>query len=213
MRAAAVLLALGGCYNPSPPSGVACGDENVCPAGQKCIGGFCGGTMPELDASTIDVLLIDAPALCTMWDARHFDPCMLPAPMGDLNLDGTLSGYSFDTDKPELKGKMNTVIPVATMVMTQTAGPSVLVASVNNFTLTSDATLDINGARPLLIAVWGTANIAGDIDASADFSIAGPGGNAATSTANGCGSAPTGDAGTAGQPATGAGGGAFQGAG
>jgi hypothetical protein len=215
MRAALVVLAVAGCYSPAPPAGVPCGEDDVCPGGQACIAGVCAKTDGvNLDAPADDSgPAIDAPALCATWTARHFDPCMLPAPGGDLTLTPALAGYSWDTSKPELKGKMNTTIPVTTMVVTQAVGPDVLVASVNNFTLDAGVTVDLKGSRALLIAVWGNANIAGTIDASASYSVAGPGGAGASSNTLGCGGALTGDFGVATTPATGAGGGAFQGSG
>ncbi len=212
MRAWLVVLGVGvgGCYQPSAPAGVPCGDNDACPAGQQCVGGICGGTEPGADAS-LDATEIDAAPLCTTWQPRHFDPCGLPMPLGDLDLTTALSGFSWDTSKPVLKGKMNTVIDVATMVMTQQDGPEVLVASVENFTLEAGATLDLTGDRALLIAVWGTATIDGTIDADASLTVPGPGGAGAYAPALGCGTDPTGNFGAAGSPATGAGGGALQG--
>jgi hypothetical protein len=207
----AIVLAAGGCYNPTPPAGAPCGEDSPCPTGQQCINGFCGGNNPNVDASLDDSTTIDAPSVCLMWQVHHFDPCALPAPMGDLNLTNALSGFTWDTNKPELKGKMNTVIPVSMMVMTQAIGPEVLVASVDNLTLEAGANLNIDGSRALLIAVWGSAMIAGSIDADASFSTAGPGGSNASLSTNGCGSGPTGDFGAGGSPATGGGGGAMQG--
>ncbi|HEY5921978.1 MAG TPA: hypothetical protein VIV11_09930 [Kofleriaceae bacterium] len=212
MRAVLVMLAVAGCYNPTPPAGVACVDNDGCPSGQDCIAGFCGGSGGSVDAQS-DTQPADAPAICSTWQPRHFDPCMLPAPIGDLNLTDALSGFGWDTDAPQLKGKMNTLIDVATIVIQQTGGPDVVVASVNNLTMEAGATLDLNGSRPLLIAVWGTATINGSIDADAAFGAAGPGGSGGLSSANGCGSGPTGDFGAAGAPATGGGGGALQGGG
>jgi hypothetical protein len=214
MRAALTAVAVAGCYSAAPPAGVPCGEDDVCPSGQMCIAGVCNGGGANLDASTDDSgPPTDAPALCATWDPKHFDPCMLPAPSGDLTLTQALAGYSWDTSKPELKGKMNTTIPVTTIVLSQEIGPEILVASVNNFTLDPGITIDLNGSRALLIAVWGTATIAGTIDASASFSVAGPGGAGASSNTLGCGGPLTGDFGVATTPATGGGGGAFQGSG
>ncbi len=208
MRAWLVVLAAGGCYNPTLKTGAPCATSSDCPGDQQCVAGHCGGAGADMDAGFEDAA-IDAPALCTTWTAHHFAPCDLPAPIGSLNLNVALSGYSWDTDAPVLKGKMNTTIDVATMVMQQDMGPEVLVASVEDFVLEDGATLDVNGSRPLLVAVWGTAVIDGSIDADANFASAGPGGSGGVTAA--CGSGPTGNFGAAGAPATGAGGGAFQG--
>ena len=214
MRAVLVMLAAAGCYNPSPPRGAPCDNDLGCPAGQACLGGFCGGSgSAGIDAAADALMLVDAPAACLDWMPRHFDPCGLPAPIGDLNLTLALSGYSWDTDTPKLKGKMNTTVDVAMMTMTQTVGPEVVIASVNNFTLDAGATLDVNGSRALLIAVWGTATIEGTIDLDASLTTPGPGGSTAVNTGYGCPGAQTGDFGAAGAPATGGGGGALQGAG
>ena len=210
MRAPLVMLAVAGCYHPSAPAGAPCDDDTACPADQRCVAGTCGGTQAVADAS-IDAVPIDAVPLCLTWQPRHFDACGLPPPMGDLYLTAALSGFSWDTDKPELKGKMNTTLDVAAMVMTQQDGPEVLVASVENFTLEAGATLDVNGSRALLIAVWGTATIDGSIGADASSLTPGPGGAGALATATGCGGGPTGNFGLAGSPASGGGGGAFQG--
>ena len=208
------MLVLAGCYTATPPAGVPCGEDDACPNGQACIAGVCGGTGANLDAATVDSgPVIDAPALCATWTARHFEPCMLPSPGGDLNLTDALANYSWDLDKPELKGKMGITVPVTTVVMSQSVGPDVLVASVNNFILEPGATVDLNGSRALLIAVWGTATIGGTIDVSASFSAPGPGGAGASVTSLGCGGVPTGDFGVQGVPSTGGGGGGFQGAG
>src|SRR5215210_5268627 len=109
--AAIGLFALVGCYSPTPPQNVPCVDDEHCPSSQKCIAGFCGGSS-GIDGGATDAMA-DAPALplCELWTATHFDPCTIPAPTGDLDLGTALSGYTLDTDKPELKGKMGTIIP------------------------------------------------------------------------------------------------------
>jgi len=211
MRAIAVALVLGGCYSPTAPALVPCGEGGACPSGQKCVAGLCGGSevTDDADTPTPDMQMIDAAALCTTWDAHHFDACVIPAPQGDLTLTLALSGFNWDTDNGVLKGKANTTVPVVTSTFTQTAGPDLLFVSVNNFTLEAGANLTFSGARGVLIAVWGTATIAGDIDADASFNAAGAGGYAAQSTE--CVSGPTGNPGGTGPPPEGGGGGAYQG--
>ena len=205
------MLAASGCYDPTPPAGVPCGDNDVCPAGQTCIAGICEGSM---DADVVpDALSTDAPLGCEAWQAKHFTPCALPAPMGDLQMIESMSTYNWDTSSGVLKAKAGKVVPVATMIVQQTGGPELLVASVNNLTIDPQVTLSIAGSRPLVFAVWGTAKIGGTIDGAASYSVPGPGGVSSTSTPYGCGSGPTGDSGASGTPATGGGGGGYQGVG
>lgn len=210
----AVALVMAGCYSPSPPSGVPCGEGNACPSGQACVAGYCGGEAPLTDVNDLvpDVMVDDMAApLCQSWNMRHFDACGLPQPLGDLVLTQAGSDYVWDTDDGTLTGKMNTPVSVVTTVLSQTDGPDVLVASVNNFTLEAGAYLDITGGRPMLIAVNGTATIHGDVDANGFFSSPGPGGAGVQTTL--CPAAQTGDPGVAavapGAAATGGGGGAF----
>jgi hypothetical protein len=213
MRALWMVVAASACYSPSAPTGAPCADNNACPAGQACVEGFCGGRASSDDAATDapepDAVPIDAPALCTTWTAEHVDPCALPAPLGDLTLTQAESTFSLDTDTGTLRKKGNITVPIATMVLAQTGGPDLLVVSVEHLTVEANARLTAHGVRPVLIAVWDTANIVGDIDVSASFTAEGPGGAGTTSAL--CGSAPTGNGGTAGTPSTGGGGGGFGG--
>lgn len=206
MRVAVVLVAAVGCYNPTVPAGAPCTDDNGCPTGQACIGGFCGGTeLPDGGGSaTVDA----TPFTCDMWKAKHFNPCTIPPPGGDLALSVGQSGYTLDTASGTLKGKMGVIIPTTTMVVSQALGPDVMLVSVRNFNVAVGASLTINGARPAVFAVWGTATITGTIDASATLGTPGPGGD----SMNDCGSS-TGNNGTNIQPSQGGGGGGMQGAG
>lgn len=211
MRAIVFTLVAGACYSPAPPRGAPCGENNACPTGQTCVAGFCGDTGTALDSDIVDVIP-DVP-LCQTWNARHFDACGLPGPSGDLDLPEALSDYTWNTDDDgALTGRMNTPITVITTVISQTDGPDILLASVDNFTLAAGAYIDVDGSRPLLIAVNGTATIAGTIDLRASFTTAGPGGFGGSTVVE-CPDPPTGDDGTTATPSSGGGGGAFQGAG
>ncbi len=222
MRAWCVVLALGGCYSPSAPTGAPCTDDTQCPSSQRCIDGFCGGGGPggatdDAAADTLGATLDaepDAPALCTTWTAEHFDPCAIPPPLGDVSLVSVDNNdrYDLDTDDGTLVDKDNAPIAIASMVVPQTDGPELMIVSVSSLTIADDVTLDVRGDRSLLIAVWDTATIAGVIDVSAAFTSEGNGGaGGTTAIAAFCGGAPTGNSGAAGTPATGGGGGAFQG--
>lgn len=213
MRAVVLaLVGVAGCYSPTPPSGAPCGEGNACPSGQTCIAGFCGGG-GMLDANqVVPDLLVDTQPLCQSWNMRHFDACGLPEPLaGDVVLTQAAGDFTWDTDDGSLVGKMGIPVNVVTTVLSQTGGPDVMVASVNNFTLEAGAYLDIVGDRPMLIAVNGTATIHGDVDANGFFGGAGPGG--ADTLTTDCPAAQTGNPGAAavnlGAPATGGGGGGF----
>lgn len=212
------MLALGGCYSPSAPTGAPCTDDTQCPSSQRCIDGFCGGggsgATDDAAADTLQIAddaPIDMPALCTTWTAEHFDPCAIPTPLGDLALDAVDNNdrYDWDTDTGVLEDKDNVAIPVATMIVPQTGGPELLIASVTSFSIAATVDLDVRGNRSLLIAVWNGATIAGVIDVSASLTSEGPGGAGGITAF--CGSGPTGNSGASGTPATGGGGGAFQG--
>ncbi len=211
MRAVALALVVGACYSPTAAPGAPCGAGDACPSGQSCVAGFCTGS--GSGSANGDVFVVDegvdtAP-LCTTWTAEHFAPCALPAPLGNLNLTQVQSGFTWDTDTGVLKGKMNQTIAVTTMVLSQSGGPDVLLASVDNLIVDAAANLDVIGARPLLIAVNGTAQIDGDITVNASFTSPGPGGAVTVTTE--CPAGQTGNAGTAATPSTGGGGGGFQG--
>src|SRR5688572_21833035 len=100
MRVALALLVAAGCYNPSPPAGAPCSDDNGCPTGQACVGGFCGGSASTVDSS---IATDGSQTSCADWDAKHFDACAIPAPPGDLALGTALSGYTLDTSNGTLK--------------------------------------------------------------------------------------------------------------
>src|SRR4051812_22134637 len=57
-----------------------------------------GDDVPGDDGGTdADAVIIDAPADCTLWTAKHFMPCAIPAPMGDVSLEASLSPYTYTT--------------------------------------------------------------------------------------------------------------------
>jgi hypothetical protein len=59
----------------------------------------------------------------------------------------------------------------------QTNGPEVVVLPLRGLNIPSGSTLRITGTRPVVLAVFGDASIAGTIDASANGTTAGPGSN------------------------------------
>jgi hypothetical protein len=106
------------------------------------------------------------------------------------------------------------------VVQTQTAtgGPDIVVLPLLNFTVASGATLKLTGNRPVVLAVFGDATIAGTIDASASGTTPGAGGNQTCSTGTGsnggtdAGGGGGGHATAGGTGDTGVGGGAIRGA-
>ena len=115
-----------------------------------------------------DAMNIDAPAECSLWTAKHFMPCAIPAPMGDVSLAGTLSPYTYTTTTGGglLTDKNGVVIPIASMAITQTNRPDAALASVGKFSRSGrTAELDVVGTKPLIIAAWGPISIVGTIDA------------------------------------------------
>jgi hypothetical protein len=54
-RMAIWLAVVAGCYDPTPHGGIACGEHEACPRGQRCVDGVCDGTVSEIDAPLDDV--------------------------------------------------------------------------------------------------------------------------------------------------------------
>jgi hypothetical protein len=71
------------------------------------------------------------------------------------------------------------------VVQTQSGGPDIVVVPVRNLTLAAGSTIKLTGTRPVVLAVFGNATIAGTIDASASGSTPGPGGNTSCGTSTG----------------------------
>jgi hypothetical protein len=209
MRAAVamVLCACAGCYSPTPPQHSPCIDDDHCPSSQKCIAGYCGGSSTDDGGAGVDAIADAAIPLCEQWHPEHFDPCAIPSPTGDLDLGMGQSPYNLDTDKAELKGKMNQLVSITTMVLPQQGGPDLLVISANQFNVGQGSSLNVAGSRPVLIAAWDRATVDGDISIAAALGTAGPGAGGAVCSGS------TGVSGVTGPPGTGGGGGAFQGAG
>jgi len=71
-----------------------------------------------------------------------------------------------------------TPVPV---VQTQPGGADVVVLPLVNFTIAAGATLRLTGTRPVILAAFGNATLAGTIDGSANGTTPGAGGNQACS--------------------------------
>jgi hypothetical protein len=203
LRALAAVAAVG-CYHPHPSSGAPCVTDEQCPASLTCIDGRCGGS-PADGGPDVSV---DAPVDCASWTAHHFDACAIPPPTPDLVLTAAGSPWQLDSSAVTLLDKDNNPVVVSFVAIDQ-AGTSALVASVQSLTIESGATLRLIGVRPVIVASWGSIDIAGAIDAGSHRT----GGRGAGGNPTVCGpdAAATGQSGAGG--AGGGGGGAFRGAG
>lgn len=63
------------------------------------------------------------------------------------------------------------------VTLTQTGGPDIVILPMADFKLSEGATLTLTGDHPVVLAVFGDATIAGTLDASADGTVPGAGGN------------------------------------
>ena len=125
------------------------------------------------DAPDVDVA-VDV-SLCTTWMPRHFDACTIPAPTGPLNISGD---STFNTDT----GMLDATTPAGASI-TQASGPDVYVLSVDGVTIEATGTLHVIGSKPLIIASWQAASVAGTIDAGSSAMQIGAGSNPATCSA------------------------------
>jgi len=164
------------------------------------------------DSAVTDTIDIDAP-LCESWSAKHFAPCAIPPPMGSLVLTAADSPYRYTTSTGDLTDK-NGAVAVADTVITQAGGTMAALISVRSLTVETNATLEVVGDKPLIIASWTTISIDGTIDAGSHVlsGRVGPGGGDA-SFCTGAQAPGLGDDDTTGGGSGGGGGGGFQGAG
>lgn len=95
------MIGLVGCFSPSAPANVPCGDGDACPSGQRCIEGFCGGPLgnPNNDASPDPDTLLDpgdAPA-----DSQPVPPQMTFGESGGDAISGTWVDTFLNAGTPE----------------------------------------------------------------------------------------------------------------
>ncbi len=188
MRVIAGLVTVAACYAPHPQLGAQCGPNGECPSGLTCIDDKCGGSEPIDAPLSSEGLPPDAPPpdatpACVMWGAqRYFDPCMLPMPMGDLDLvsNGQNPGYILHTDSGVLTDRSNmTQIAIATMTNPNDGS---LLVSVSSLEIESGASLRVDGPVPVEIASWSTITIDGGLDVAGHhiFGNSGAGSNPST---------------------------------
>lgn len=154
-----------------------------------------------------DAPLLDAPEICTTWNARHFTPCAIPAPGPAVTLPAG-STITYDTDLPGFVEDPPADPPALALAQ---GGAEAVLISVESLTIPAGTTLRAIGARPLVIASWSTISIDGVLDvgsSTADGRI----GAGANPTICGVGRAQAGDdETTTGGGSGGGGGGAFGG--
>ena len=159
MKLAVSLSLLAACSFPTPSEQYACRTTEDCTSGRVCTQGFCViGSAPDIDAP----MQVDTtPAIdCTTFPARHFDACMIPPPTGDFSL-MTPGIYTLDaTTGSVLAPGGSSSLPATALVA------SGRVVSVSSVTIGPGVTLRVLGSQPLILASWGTIEVAGTIDAS-----------------------------------------------
>ena len=158
MKIALAATLLAACSFPTPSEQYACRTSDDCSSDRVCTQGYCVlGNQNGMDGPMIDAdLSID----CTMFPARHFDACMIPKPTGDLALMAA-GVYTFDTTSGALLDPAGgSSLPAGGMF------PNGRVLSVSSLRITAGTTLRVIGSAPLIVAAWGTIEVAGTLDAS-----------------------------------------------
>lgn len=220
-----ILVALCGCYAPTPQEGLPCTNDGQCPAGQECVPGIqqCfsprsedgeGGPTDAAPPVGPDGSLV-SPDGCPEALAivpSNFSRCDIPTSDTALVLDtGT---WTIDTSAGTISEEAAGPLAAATEVYAQAAGPELMVVAAPNITIASDAVVTVTGARALVLVATEDLIIDGSLNASANLSTPGPGGNDAPSCVDQSGGPGfTMTFPTQGQGGSGGGGGAFGGAG
>lgn len=123
------------------------------------------------DARSADAPAPTDSAGCSATSAR-FVPCKLGAPAAALHL--TAGAYTFDTtpNPAVLRNDLSDVAIMTTSLTHDQAGqPAAVVLYVAALTLDKDATLEVVGARPAIIAADGAMSINGTIDAGSHIGV------------------------------------------
>ena len=217
MRASVALVLLAGCevtgvfHCETSEQCVQRGEQGMCITGSCAFADpGCDSGWRYADSSQDDVagscLDRSSPAGCETWMPRHFMPCALPAPLGDLRLS---SGYVYDTDHGAFLGGPK--LDHASVVTAQPDGTPARVISVGSFAIDGGVRLRVIGSLPLIVASWSDIAIGGVIEVDSTLgALSGAGANpAACST----GAPQAGEPGVASRGSGGGGGGAFGGAG
>jgi hypothetical protein len=174
-----------------------------------------GGDVPIIP---IDVPNIDVPSnVCMGWTPHFFDPCMIPAPLGDLHLTTAGGPYTYDTSSNGgvLLDNSSAQVGVANTTVIESAEVTAALISVGMFEIDATVELHVIGSKPLIVAAWGPIRIAGTVDAGSYTTAAtNPVQTGAGSNPTTCAAAQAGhDETTPGGGSGGGGGGGFQGVG
>ncbi|MGE0872892.1 MAG: hypothetical protein AB7P03_30330 [Kofleriaceae bacterium] len=168
----AVALVTAGCFAPSPPRGLPCGDGDSCPTGQVCLAGVCGGSIVLGPDAAPEDAMIDAPPPVPS-DIAHLSLQDAQRLTGTRSLSLNVP-RTFDTSTLIATPAMPSS---TTMFVTeQLAGGEIVVIDVNDLTISSD--LRVVGSRPLMFVAAGNVTITGLIDAGGRGSAPGAGGYA-----------------------------------
>ncbi len=162
----ASLLATAGCFQRASQD-FACTLNSDCSSDRVCDQGFC--VIGQVDAGVDG----DAGPLfdCTLWTPapRHFMPCDIPQPLGPLTLDMT-GIYTYNTMTGTLSDPLGAPSTPSTSLVT-----SGRVLSVSSLSIGANASLQVIGNTPLIVASWTTIDVAGAIDAGSNAVAGGAG--------------------------------------
>lgn len=106
---------------------------------------------------------------CQPWSFQPatLDACALPAPGAALAL--TPGTWRYDTNSGALTDPDQDVTFPTSALVTPALGPELRVMSIARFEIAAGASLRISGKRPLVVAAWSDAVIAGAIDATSQI--------------------------------------------
>lgn len=107
---------------------------------------------------------------CEDWTPAptHVDPCVLGQSLGSLVLE-TPGEYVYKSDTGELDGPGTPTAPASQLI------DGLRVVSVHRLRVGPDATLRIEGSRPVVVAAWFDISVAGTIDVGSSQGSAGAG--------------------------------------
>jgi hypothetical protein len=182
-------------------------DPGVCGCGAAETDRDADGTLDCADGCPRDPTVQGA---CFPFAANNFDPTQLDfsaQPSSTLSCGTT----TIDTNDPDGSGPLVATIsnwcgtapsPIA---RTQSGGPDIVIVPLRGLTVASGATLRLVGSRPVLFAVRGDVGISGTINASANGTTPGAGGNWSCTPATASGAGANGSGSTVRWPTDGAG--------